>query len=397
MSFDNPVENINKAWPDIESLTISSEIEDIKDSIKDLTNLVTNINKDHPAYWSINRREDIAFWNFQEGKQEKKLKGWLCDIPYSKVSSEDIISYIKEKFECGTFDIILVDKDNKEISKRVIQISPEVPKKSSPIQLGSYLPKDHEIEGNAPLHITKDNREVLSYCCEDNQEAIFCGIFDNNIVGVVDVSIFWATTSWREGSVEWVVSFQAPDENGHLVQYSDVIVSKSDPGQNCTTKIRLHVPGQFSKNTQFRLKLSRCGLSEEDTLKADADVFYVMIDGIRTKKSRYVLTQDNAMAARILHDLKDCYEEYYFDVDLIIKNVLEKFENCANLRIKGGFIDLCALAEDLNIQQSLVVTIAERYITYQRGFLTGRLEISKYTFVDFGEVYILRRKRWLIF
>jgi len=378
-------------------------IDDPKNDIKEIKNKLTKLidqigkEKQTPSYWSITRKESIEFWNFAINQRQFFDKGWICDIPYEDCESNLLVGQIKEEFGPGKYNIILCDDVGKAISKRDVEIAFEKAKKNKKIQLGTWLPKDYALENtgnNIPIHSNKDGRDVLSFSQYDNEKISFAGELTKDICGPISINLFWSTNSWKEGDVEWVVSFQAKNEEGRLIHYSEICRS-FNKSLIITDKISLDIEGLFPKGTPYRIIISRCALSTEDTFDEEADLFCMTADAVETKCNRKIIRKNQSnVSLMISNELRDTYEDDYHDLDGVVDIIVERFEKSANLNLKGGFIDLSLLSEDFNLDQELVVKIAKGYLKYKSGFLKGRINLKKLKLLEFGEVFILKRKRW---
>lgn len=349
-------------------------------------------------YWSIVQKEDVFFWNFLTQRQENRSKGWLCDIPYEEITPENIITHIKSKYQCGYFDIVLVAQDNKEISRRSIRIAPRILSNPQKIQIGNFYPSDCESSINPALFsINSDNREILSFSPQDNQAAIFTGILRENISEFIDINFFWSTTSWHAADSSWAITFQSVNTDNQTVRENGNVLVKNDKDRvNQSAGLTLPFDGFLAKNTPYKITLSRFGFSPEDHFQGDANVFCVTAESVKAPKNIPV-HEYNPIVNQIYSDIYKNYDDLHLDLEIIIKNIVEKFTNCANLKIKGGFVDLTALSEDFDLEQDIVIEIAKSFLNRQNSFLKGKLEIVKYFFNDFGDVYILRRKRFSLF
>ena len=375
-----------------------NDIKEIKNSINKLTRLVDQINREqNPSYWSIVRKESIEFWNFSKNQRQFYDKGWICDIDYQDCKSNLLIGHIKKEFGPGEYDIILCDDVGKSMSTRSIEIPIENAKKETKVELGTWLPRTYIAEdSNAPIFSNKTGKDVLSFSQHSNEKVSFSSKLEKSICGPISVNLFWSTTSWREGVVEWVISFQAKNSEDELIHYSEIY--KSEPtnyNSNNSESIILDIPGKFLEGTPVRIIISRCSESAEDTFDEEADLFCVTADALEAFVKRRVIKKTQSdIAVKIANELRDSYEDDYYDIDGVIDIIVQRLEESINLKIKGGFVDLCLLAEDFNLEQNLIVKIAKMYLKYKRGFFKNKMDIKKLNLADFGEVYILKKKRW---
>lgn len=70
------------------------------------------------------------------------------------------------------------------------------------------------------------------------------------------------------------------------------------------------------------------------------------------------------------------------------------FDNSKSLKAKGGFVDLRSLAEDLDLDEAFVLSVAYKYSKKKTGFLRKRFYVENIDCGEFGAVPILKRRRW---
>lgn len=84
----------------------------------------------------------------------------------------------------------------------------------------------------------------------------------------------------------------------------------------------------------------------------------------------------------------------YYALEDLIHLVVSRIERSSNLRVRGGFLDLSILSEDVNVNLKDIIAIVQKYIELNNSHLRGLISIKEIFIESLGNVTIIKRKRW---
>ena len=87
---------------------------------------------------------------------------------------------------------------------------------------------------------------------------------------------------------------------------------------------------------------------------------------------------------------KSLLEKDVYDVYLVVKTI----EESGLLEIRGGFVNLQHLSEDLDIDLLRITSIAKKYCDMKKGFLSGKIFFTTINLSSSGNTPIIKRSRW---